>query len=57
MKRPNNIASILIGGALGLFPAVWISNAMPEGSAIRAATGLGSLTVGPVVMLARGSRK
>lgn len=57
MKRPNNIASILIGGALGLFPAVWISNAMPEGSPMRLATGLGGLAVGPVVMLVRGSKK
>ena len=57
MKRPNNKASILIGGAIGLFPAVWISNAMPEGSVIRVATGLGGLAVGPVVMLVRGSRK
>jgi hypothetical protein len=55
MKRPNNIASILIGGVLGFIPAIWISNAMPEG--LRAATGLGGLAVGPVVMLVRGSKK
>ena len=57
MKCPNNIFSILVGGALGFFPAVWISNAMPEGSAIRLVTGLGGLGVGPVVMLVRGSKK
>ncbi len=55
MKRPNNIASILIGGAIGMFPAIWISNAMPD--ALRMPVGLGGLAVGPVVMLVRGSKK
>ena len=57
MKRHNKIASILIGSAIGFFPALCLFNSMPDGSDAQLLAGLGGLSVGPVVMMLRDSKK
>jgi heme O synthase-like polyprenyltransferase len=56
MKR-QNIASIIIGGTIGFFPALLLFNSMPDSSDAQLIAGLGGLSVGPVVMMLIDAKK
>ena len=56
MKR-QNIASIIIGGTIGFFPALLLFNSMPDSSDAQLIAGLGGLSAGPVVMMLIDAKK
>lgn len=56
-KRPNNIGLLLIGGVIGLYTGLMLSDFFPEGSAMKVVAGIGGIAAPPVALLAYSSKR